>query len=220
MSGTGNMKSLLAYEKIRDLILSGEKLPGSRLVLADLEAELGIGRGPIREALMRLDRSGLVRNVPYKGAVVASPPKQKEIEYIYKLRAELEVKLALEAIDNFTEDDFKELEKLHGQMQQLASTHDGFYTLDRRFHSRILERSDLPHLCSIVEKLLEFIEVFLNLYQYEPSTCCRFNEEHADIIRCLREKDADSLAVVLEANIQGGLGLVEKAYMKIRHGKG
>ncbi|PID74193.1 MAG: GntR family transcriptional regulator, partial [Desulfobacterales bacterium] len=61
------MKSLRAYEKIRDMILRGRKLPGTRLVIADLEQELGIGKGPIREALMRLDRSGLVKNIPYKG---------------------------------------------------------------------------------------------------------------------------------------------------------
>ena len=52
------MKSLIAYEKIRDMILSGIKRPGTRLILSELEEELGIGRGPIREALMRLDRSG------------------------------------------------------------------------------------------------------------------------------------------------------------------
>lgn len=41
------MKSLKAYEKIRDIILNGLKLPGT-LVLSELEDELGIGRGPIR----------------------------------------------------------------------------------------------------------------------------------------------------------------------------
>ena len=91
------MKSLQAYEKIRDMILSGFKLPGTRLVLSELETELGIGRGPIREALMRLDRSGLVKNIPYKGAVVATPPTRKEILHIYDLRVNLEVKLAVEA---------------------------------------------------------------------------------------------------------------------------
>lgn len=43
-----HMKSLQAYERIRDMILSGEKLPETRLVLSELESELGIGRGPIR----------------------------------------------------------------------------------------------------------------------------------------------------------------------------
>ena len=79
-SDASNIKSLRAYEKIRNLILSGAKLPGTRLVLAELEQELDMGRGPIREALMRLDRSGLVRNVPYKGAIVATPPKLKEMK--------------------------------------------------------------------------------------------------------------------------------------------
>jgi len=52
---------------------------GYHLVLTELEAELGIGRGPIREALMRLDKSGLVKNIPFKGAVVANPPSRREI---------------------------------------------------------------------------------------------------------------------------------------------
>lgn len=42
------MKSLKAYEKIRDIIFNGLKLPGTRLVLSELEDELGIGRAPIR----------------------------------------------------------------------------------------------------------------------------------------------------------------------------
>ena len=45
---------------IRNMILSGEALPGTRLVLTELEEKMGVGRGPIRDALMRLDKSGLV----------------------------------------------------------------------------------------------------------------------------------------------------------------
>lgn len=87
-NNASSMKSLVAYEKIRDMILTGVKLPGTRLVLSDLETELGIGRGPIREALMRLDRSGLVKNIPYKGAVVASPLKERDWDYLrYSRRA-------------------------------------------------------------------------------------------------------------------------------------
>ena len=39
-----SMKSLKAYEEIRDKILTGEKLPGTRLILSDLESEMGINR--------------------------------------------------------------------------------------------------------------------------------------------------------------------------------
>ncbi|MFA9394600.1 MAG: GntR family transcriptional regulator [Halodesulfovibrio sp.] len=216
MKKSENMKYLKAYEKIRDLILSGKKLPGTRLVLADLEAELQIGRGALREALLRLDRSGLVRNVPYKGAVVASPPKQKEIEYIYKMRADIEIELALIAMENMNEADFQELEELHAQMVKLKSTNEGFFALDRQFHLYIAGRAELSHLYSILEKLLEFIEMFLSLYQYKANDCVRFNEEHARIIKALREKDAEVLTSLLKVNIQGGLGLVGEAYDRIR----
>jgi DNA-binding GntR family transcriptional regulator len=143
------MKSLQAYEKIRDMILTGYKLPGTRLVLSELESELGIGRGPIREALMRLDRSGLVKNIPYKGAIVATPPTQKEILHIYDLRADLEATLAVEAIDNLTDADFLKLEELIAIMEELPQNH---YQLDRQFHRVICDASRLPHMKMTTEE--------------------------------------------------------------------
>ena len=43
------MKSLAAYQRIRDMVITREKLPGTRLVISELEEELGIGKGPIRK---------------------------------------------------------------------------------------------------------------------------------------------------------------------------
>ena len=94
MSTASTIKSLAAYDLIRDMILSGEALPGTRLVLVDLEKKLGVGRGPIRDALMRLDKSGLGQNIPYKGAIVMMPPSSKEIEHIFNLRIQVECALA------------------------------------------------------------------------------------------------------------------------------
>lgn len=202
------MKSLAAYEKIRDMILRGSKLPGTRLILSDLEQELGIGRGPIREALMRLDRSGLVRNIPYKGAVVATPPKPKEIRHIYDLRVDLEVKLALEAMENMTPKLVSELSQIHGRM---ADAKGDFYELDRLFHGTLYEASDLPHLCSIVEKLILPVEIFLNVAG-QGTDCMTFHAEHGRILEALEEKDAERLKERLSANIMAGFHLIEKTY--------
>ena len=105
MSTASTIKSLAAYDLIRDMILSGEALPGTRLVLVDLEKKLGVGRGPIRDALMRLDKSGLVQNIPYKGAIVMMPPSSKEIEHIFNLRIQVECALAKEAMQQATAED-------------------------------------------------------------------------------------------------------------------
>ena len=66
MSTASTIKSLAAYDLIRDMILSGEALPGTRLVLVDLE-KVGVGAAPSVMPLMRLDKSGLVQNIPSWG---------------------------------------------------------------------------------------------------------------------------------------------------------
>ncbi len=207
-----SMKSLMAYEKIRDIILSGEKLPGTRLILSDLEAELGIGRGPIREALMRLDRSGLVKNIPYKGALVATPPKQKEILHIYDIRVDLEVKLALEAMANISSSDLATLELLHEEMLEILPN---YYSLDRQFHNTLYQFSDLPHLHSIVKKLILPVETFLNAYRQEKAEYQQFNQEHALIISALKEKNPEALKSALTKNIRSGLEIIEKTYNRM-----
>lgn len=206
------MKSLQAYERIRDMILSGEKLPGTRLVLSELEAELGIGRGPIREALMRLDRSGIVKNIPFKGAVVAKPPTRKEILYIYELRADLEAKLAVEAIDNLTGADIAKLEELLDEMDRLPPNH---YQLDRQFHKIICEASNLPHLCNIAQALVQSVESVLNIYRRENEHCLKFNKEHRAILAALRSKKPEKVKKTFEINIKSGLEIIKDTYSKL-----
>lgn len=207
-----SMKSLQAYEKIRDMILSGSKLPGSRLVLSDLEEELGIGRGPIREALMRLDRSGIIKNVPYKGAIVATPPTRKEVLHIYDLRVDLESKLAVEAIANLTEVHFRRLEDLLSRMEELPPNH---YQLDRQFHHIICSASRLPHLCNIAQALVQSVESVLNIYRREKEACLRFNAQHRDILAALKSRDPDRVKKTLEVNIKSGIDIIKDTYSKL-----
>jgi len=207
-----SMKSLMAYEIIRDMILSGAKLPGTRLVLSELEAELGIGRGPIREALMRLDRSGIVKNIPYKGAVVAAPPTRKEVLHIYELRVEIESKLAMEAIEHLTEDDFRRLEDLLEQMETLPRNH---YQLDRQFHQTICEASHLPHLCNIAQALVQSVESVLNIYRREKAHCIKFNKEHRVILEALKSGDVKRVRSAFAVNINSGLEIIKDTYSKL-----
>lgn len=206
------MKSLVAYNKIRDMILLGEKRPGTRLIIGDLEDELKIGRGPIREAIMRLDRSGLVKNVPYKGAVVANPPALKEISLIFEIRIDIEARLMSEAIGKFTEADISELEELHSQMKRMGKD---FYSLDRQFHQCIYQVADMPHISAVVEKLRESVETFLTLYRHEDSDLKKFVSEHGAIIEAIKNKDEKAAREVMRANISGGLAVVKRTFSKL-----
>jgi len=207
-----SMKSLVAYRQIRDRILNGTKLPGTRLILQDLENELNIGKGPIREALMRLDKSGLVKNIPYKGAVVATPPQQNELFHIFDLRVDLEIKLALEAMDKLNETDFAVLDTLNKRMHDFD---EDYYQLDRQFHSIINEASGFSLLCNIAEKMIFSVETFLNPYPQGKENKERFNREHSQILEALRDKDPEKLKKNLASNIQGGLDIIKETYGRL-----
>ena len=206
------MKSLRAYEKIRDMILTGKKFPGSRLVLSELEEELGIGRGPIREAIMRLDKSGLVKNIPYKGAVVSTPPAHKEVLYIFDIRMDLESRLALAALERITDKDINRLEDLHDKMCALPQDH---YLYDREFHDLINSISGMPHLADIAHTLIFSVEGVLNIYRRDRGQCERFNSEHRAIIDALKSNDPGKLKDAVVANIKSGLTIIEDTYSKI-----
>jgi DNA-binding GntR family transcriptional regulator len=206
------MKSLKAYEIIRDMILRGEKLPGSRLILSDLENELDIGRGPIREALMRLDRTGLVKNIPYKGAIVGTPPTQKEIFHIYDLRINIEVKLGIEAMGKISVSDIHKLEELHLNMQECPKNH---HHLDSNFHFLIYNASNLPHLCNVARILRGSVESLLNIYRRDNQHCLKFNKEHGLIIEALKKHDLDNLKKTIAVNIESGLEIINETYATI-----
>ena len=174
MSTASTIKSLAAYDLIRDMILSGEALPGTRLVLVDLEKKLGVGRGPIRDALMRLDKSGLVQNIPYKGAIVMMPPSSKEIEHIFNLRIQVECALAKEAMQQVTAEDMDRLEQLAGDLADqtlavLREGHDGrrgarafgvrddnrlaaFHHGDAAIRSTKVNTDNLAHICVLLSR--------------------------------------------------------------------
>jgi len=114
-------KSTVAYQKIRNLILSGNKLPGTRLVVMDLEQELGLGRGPIRDALIQLGQSGLVQVIPYKGAVVSILPSDEELDQIYDLRVELETFMAVAAMEKATDAVLADMEALLAKVGRVAT---------------------------------------------------------------------------------------------------
>ena len=74
---------------LRSGILSGEIPAGTRLLEIPLATELGVSRGPVREALRQLEQEGLVEFFPHRGAVVVGVG-ESEIETIYAIRALLE----------------------------------------------------------------------------------------------------------------------------------
>lgn len=100
-----------AGEMLKKTILEGRYQPGARLNEAELAASMGVSRSPIREAIQRLAKEGLVKIVPRKGAYVADLTS-KEVEELYELREALEIKAAELAAQRISDAELDQISRL------------------------------------------------------------------------------------------------------------
>jgi DNA-binding GntR family transcriptional regulator len=103
--------------RIRAKIMSGEIPIGAPLRQADLAAQFGISRTPVREALRQLQTGGLIEVVPNRGAVVRVPVPW-EVREAYEVRAELESLAAKRAVDRLDDATIAELRAINVAMYE------------------------------------------------------------------------------------------------------
>ena len=69
-------------DQLKRVIIAGELRPGDRVLETDLAEQLGVSRGPVREAFRQLEQEGLLVSYPHRGTFVATVPED-EIEEVY-----------------------------------------------------------------------------------------------------------------------------------------
>jgi DNA-binding GntR family transcriptional regulator len=95
-------------DQLRDEILEGRLPAGSRLVETELAERFGVSRGPIRDALAELARSGLAEDLPRRGTFVSSLT-EKDLSEVYVIRQAIEEAAVRLAIELGTDEDLAEL---------------------------------------------------------------------------------------------------------------
>ena len=126
--------------RLRQLVLTGELLPGEKLNQAELAQRLGVSRVPVREALASLRAEGLVEARPNTGYTVVRPSVE-DLAEIYQMRALLEDVL-LRSLDLASID----VDRLHALNERLAAldpmTHFAEYReVNEAFHFAIFGAS-------------------------------------------------------------------------------
>src|SRR3989441_8289665 len=107
------------YEYLREEILSERLQPGTELQEVALSEELGVSRGPIREAIGRLAAEGLVTVRPRRGALVRSLSKDEFLE-LYQVREALEMMAVRLAVPKLQASDLGQLGERIGSMRRHA----------------------------------------------------------------------------------------------------
>lgn len=203
--GKNVVKSSIAYQQIRDGILSGKYPPGSRLVLADLQRDFKLGQGAVRDAILQLDKSGLVTNLPYKGATVNLTPSVEEFECLYQAKITLELFLSRMAMRKITKSKLQSLQKMIDTSVRDIDVPQKFFVHDRKFHSSLYAVAGMPHVTDVLDNLQDHINIFLNSNTYSYEYRVKSIESHQAIVRALQQKNDEELECALRSNIELGI---------------
>jgi DNA-binding GntR family transcriptional regulator len=186
--------------ELRRRIYAGDYRPGHRLVEVDLSREFGVSRAPLREALVTLDREGLLRAEPYRGAIVARLD-EKDLLEIQQLRIALEG-LAVRRVAEIN--DPQVMLALYARLDRMvdaAGDEDGLALTEAHmaFHREIASASGLPRLVSILDRLARQSHAFRSYSTLSGEGVDKVIDDHRRLAEAIETGDPDvaHAAVVL-----------------------
>jgi DNA-binding GntR family transcriptional regulator len=194
-----------ALAKIVWAITDGEFEPGERLSEVELARQLGISRGPLREALGRLEGRLVVRT-PRVGVSVIQISREDLIE-LFTIREALEGMACRLAAENVTDHEIAAISDLlaqHGRDPQVLSRR-GYYqrTLDEDLHLQIMRCSRNLRLEQL---LMDGLYYQLRLYRFRASTqpgrAQAAYDEHKVIVAALTARDPDKAEAAMRQHIR------------------
>lgn len=178
--------------RLRQLVLTGELLPGEKLNQADLAERLGVSRVPVREALASLRSEGLVEARPNSGYTVVRPTVE-DLAEIYLMRDLLEDALLTTIV--LEDIDVVDLRRLNARLAELDPVSDfaEYREVNERFHFAIFESSPRRMVRHQVTQLWTLSEFYRSIYIRNDSAHRRVIDDHERIIDAIDRGDRAGL---------------------------
>lgn len=189
-------------EAIRQGILQGDLLPGTQVNQAQIAEQLGVSRGPVREALGQLEEEGLIKNVPYKGTYVTEITSEYIAE-LYSIRQVIETFAVRLAVERATTDDLAELRSVLDAMYTTAAQTDmaQMSTLDIQFHYLICRSAHHNLLLQLWKSIAIGVRRCLALRHRIYRSPSEVIGTHPDILAALEARQAEQASTILGMHI-------------------
>ena len=192
----------VVFQTLRQAILRGELKPGERLMEIHLAQKLGVSRTPVREAIRKLEKEGLVTIEPRRGAYASQISTDDMVE-ILEVRQNMEGLAAFFAASRMKPEQMRELEDVSKKYNQAVA--DGnmqdMITYDTRFHRIIVESCNNKILVQMIEQLQELVLRFRYIYYDNFRRAENMPEEHQTILEAIENGDADAARQAADIHI-------------------
>ena len=198
--------------QIRDMIIEGTLMPGTRINEGQVGASLGVSRTPLREAIKTLASEGLVEIIPAKGAVVRRFTVG-DIREILEVLKVLEQTAAHLACKSASKADIKKIVQLHKRMLALYASKNrlAYFKLNQAIHTAIVQASGNSVLAATHETLQARIKRIRFVGNATPDRWAAAVAEHEEMIEALNSRDGERLAEVLGRHLDKTVDRVRDA---------
>ena len=194
-------------DELTDAIVTGQIPAGEKISEPDLAKRYHVSRGPLREAIRRLEGRGLVRHIPHAGVRVVTL-ELKEVIELYAVREALEgmaARLAAEHMSDAEVDAIRTLLDEHELAVQQSDGREYFQQEgDLDFHYRVVQVSQNDKLIALLCGELYHL---VRMYRYRSSQASsrpqRALAEHRRILDAIAERDGELAELLMRRHLAG-----------------
>jgi GntR family transcriptional regulator, rspAB operon transcriptional repressor len=192
----------LVHQRLREDILSLALKPGTAVSEKELSLSYGVGRTPVREALLRLSDEGLVEVIPKSGTVVTRIPTSKLPQAIV-IRKALEDVAVRAAATRASVSDLMGIRVLLQRQSEAAVAGDeaAFHAADEDFHAAIAAAGGYPDIWALVKQVKVEIDRYRRLTLPQTGRMVRVQGDHAAVADALDARDPEAASAAMAAHL-------------------
>lgn len=183
-----------AYASIRNAIITGQLKPHERLKEETVASWMGTSRAPVREALLKLEKEGLVLRLPKTGFAVKGIAEE-EVQDVLDLQRLLEAYATRLAALRITKNEMHSLNELISLQESCLADGDvkKFIRLDAEFHDTIHRAAKNGRLYELIQSLKEYIDRYRAIVFRSHANLYLSIKDHKEMVSRIREQSGTEI---------------------------
>ncbi|MBT4699976.1 MAG: FCD domain-containing protein [Rhodospirillaceae bacterium] len=195
----------VVQRELERMILNGEVPAGERINENMLAGKLSISRGPIREALRKLEQAGLVESLVNRGMFVRKITLEEALN-LYEIRAVLAEHAGEKIAKRVTDTDKAILVEFVDRMEISAEKQDleTYYPINLEFHTVLMDLTGNPRLSETYTNMDNELQLFRQRAMLTPEGLKTSNAEHREIVERILSGDVQGAGAAMKYHVVAG----------------
>jgi DNA-binding GntR family transcriptional regulator len=190
------------YQRLLKDIISGKLKAGEKLSEETVCEHFGVSRTPAREAMLMLNRDGLVERIPRRGCFVKKFDAT-EVDELSQCRKMLECMALEQGLEFIPDSELRKLESTIDNAEDKSKVKNSL-AVDEKLHELIAHACPNRYLGELVRQLIKRTRPFRLWRSYGVENIEPISQERKKIIRAIRKKDKDLAVKLLGEHICSG----------------